>query len=110
MAAAPQPELPGDAFWFDPLVRKLMPVERLHIIPARRGGPMTEQNAAYGAAGSNSLMIPLEAANLPAVAIRTPTGALEAMVMNGGLFLARGVRPAGGPGGTGSWRRTITIA
>ena len=38
-------------------------------------------------------MIPLEASGISAVAIRTPTGTLDAMVMRNGLFLARGIRP-----------------
>lgn len=96
LTPGPAPQLPGHAFWFDHVARALMPVERLHTIPARRGGPMTEANAPYGASGTNTLMIPLEAQNIPATAIRTPAGHLEAMVMNGGLFLGRGVRPVAG--------------
>ena len=80
--------------------RMLLPMERLHIVAAQHGAQKTPSvaNSAYGAAGSNTLMIPNETANTgwkPSMAIESPTGQLEAMTM-GPLFRARGIRPRAG--------------
>jgi hypothetical protein len=80
------------------LLSSFIPIERLHIIPNRRGGKIHTDNAAYGAAATNSMMIPHEAAASTAVAIQTPGGMLDSMGMRGGLFMGRGVRPREGIG------------
>jgi len=97
LVPGPQPNAPSSAFWFLPSwLSGVVPQERLHIIPNQRHGPMTEENAAYGAAATNSMMIPVERTGVRSLAIRTPTGHLEAMSMNHGLFLGRGFRPREG--------------
>lgn len=78
------------------IISNWLPLERLHIIPNRRGGYIHDQNAVYGSAATNSMMIPNEARGSSAVAIRSPTGFLEAMGMNLGAFLGRGMRPREG--------------
>lgn len=78
------------------MISQWLPIERLHIIPARRGGRIHDENAAYGAAATNSMMIPNEAAGHPATAIQGPAGMLEGMGMRSGLFMARGIRPREG--------------
>lgn len=78
------------------LLSNIMPMERLHIIPAKDGGKLHDKNAVYGSAAANSIMIPSERNGAPALAIQSPTGFAESMVMNNGLVRARGVRPREG--------------
>ena len=78
------------------LLSNIMPMERLHIKPAKDGGKLHDKNAVYGSAAANSIMIPSERNGAVALAIQSPTGFAESMVMNHGLLRARGVRPREG--------------
>ena len=78
------------------IISDVIPLERLHFQPARRGGKIHKDNAGLASAAANSMMIPNEAAGVPAYAIQSPTGVLEAMGMGHGGFLARGIRPREG--------------
>ena len=76
-----------------------MPMERLHIVPRERSGLINTENAVYGSAATNSMMMPNDAsitkrklnAGKP-VAIRTQGNMAEAMGMWGGWFNGRGIR------------------
>ncbi|MDB5145453.1 MAG: hypothetical protein JWQ66_4166 [Mucilaginibacter sp.] len=90
-------ETPSSAFGgIYSMISSWLPIERLHIIPGRRGGKINDENAAYGAAATNSMMIPNEAAGHPATALQGPAGMLEGMGMKSGLFWGRGIRPREG--------------
>lgn len=78
------------------MISEFSPIERLHIIPNIRGGRIHGENAALGAAATNSMMIPNEKRGYPATAIQSPSGLLEGMGMMYGAFLGRGVRPREG--------------
>lgn len=97
LAPGTKMETPGSEFGsVYNLISHWMPLERLHIIPNLRGGVINTENAAYGAAATNSLMIPHEARGYEATAVQSPSGMLESMGMKMGLFLGRGMRPREG--------------
>lgn len=95
-AKAPALVAPGQAL--NPLYQLLadiMPMERLHIVPAKDGGKLNQDNAVYGSAAANSMMIPNERQHVKALAIQSPTGMAEAITM-GAWCRLRGVRPREG--------------